>query len=57
MLPLAGKVGLVRVGIKRGKKKVRCGVREKMEPLAPLPAGVKDRQKGVGREQLAGSTC
>ena len=53
MLPLAGKVGLV---ISTGKK---CGVErdDAMMPLRPLPAGVKDRQKGIGREHLAGRTC
>ena len=53
MLPLAGKVGLV---LRAGKKEW-CGARKNMEPLPPLPAGVKDRQKGIGIEQLAGSTC
>lgn len=43
--------GKSRVGIKRGKKKAWCGPCEKMEPLPPLPAGVKDKQKGIGREQ------
>ena len=52
-MTLAGKVGLV---LRAGKRK--CGVeRAKMEPLPTLPAGVKGRQKGIGREQLAGSTC
>ena len=53
MLPLAGKVGLE---LSAGKK-VWCGAREKMKPLPPLREGVKDRQKGIGREHLAGSTC